>query len=204
MRLPLLVDLPGRDEARSAAREELKRRQYDEAQPPLTVRVIEWVFNKVTELLNRTTASVPGGRIGVVLILLLVAGIIAIVVVRLRPTFREHRSGELFGEGHVLTADEHRTLAGEAAARGDFADAVRERLRAVVRQLEQRGVLDPRPGRTAAEISLEVGPALVQPLRRGATTFERIWYGGQVADASAYAVLVEVDRVVQDSRLAAR
>lgn len=207
MKLPLLVDLPGRDDARELAHRELTKPAYDEAQPPLATRVVQWVFDKVAELLGRSAASVPGGRIGVALIALLVIAIIAVVVVRLRPTLRDPHGGELFGAGHILTAAEHRSLADAAAAGGDFAEAVRERLRAIVRELEQRGVLDPRPGRTAAEVSTEAGRAaaeLVEPLRRAATTFERIWYGGQVADASSYAVLVGVDGVVAGTRLVAR
>jgi hypothetical protein len=39
-------------------------------------------------------------------------------------------------------------------------------------------------------------PAIAGPLRRGATVFDEIWYGGRTADASSYAVLVEVDRAV--------
>lgn len=205
--LPLLIDLPGRDGAREAARHELDKQAYQDARPSATTRAIKWLWNKVSELLDSATGSVPGGRIGVVLIGLLVVLLIAVVVVRLRPSIRDHRSDDIFGGGHVLTADEHRSLAEAAAARGAFDEAVRERLRAVVRELEERGVLDSRPGRTAAEVSLEAGravPELVTPLRRGATTFEQIWYGGQAADASSYAVLVEVDRVVGQARLAAR
>jgi hypothetical protein len=205
--LPLLLEPPGPDQARELARRELEKRAYDEARPPLATRVIQWVFDKLQELMTRATASVPGGRIGVLLIVLLVAAIVAVVVVRLRPSLRHARAEELFGPGHVQTAAEHRTLAEAAAARGDYAEAVRERLRAVVRHLEERGVVDPRPGRTAIEVSVEAGrvvPRLTEPLRRGATTFEQIWYGGQPADASSYAVLVEVDRVVAETPAVAR
>jgi hypothetical protein len=203
--LPLGIDLPGRDEAQEAARRELERRAYDEARPPWTARLIQWVLDKLSELLA-SASGLPGGGLGVALLVLLVGILVAIAVARLRPTVRDPRSGDLFGAGHLLTAAEHRDLADAAAAQGDYAEAVRERLRAVVRHLEERGLLDPRPGRTAAEVSREAGrtvPALVEPLGRAATTFERIWYGGQVADASSYAVLVEVDRVVGQTRMAA-
>ena len=205
--LPRLDDLPGRDQAREAARHELDKSAYADARPPLTTRVVQWLLDHLKKLLEGAAGSVPGGRIGVLLIVLLAAGIVAIVLARLRPSLREHRSGDLFGSGHLLTAEEHRSLADAAAADGDFAEAVRERLRAIVRQLEERGILDPRPGRTAAEVSTETGravPALIDPLRRAATTFEQIWYGGQLADASSYAVLVEVDRVVEQTRLVLR
>lgn len=203
MRLPLLLDLPGRDEAQTAARHELAKPAYDEAQPPLAYRVIRWLVDKFTELLAKASASVPGGRVGLLMILLLVLALVAIVVVRLRPTLRSQRSDQLFAAGRVLTADDHRRRAEQAAARGDHADAVRERLRAVVRELEQRGLLDARPGRTADEVAREAGtavPSLAEPLRRGVTVFDEVWYGGRTADSSSYAVLVEVDRVVIAAR----
>ncbi|MCW2544873.1 MAG: hypothetical protein JWM40_2425 [Frankiales bacterium] len=201
--LPWLKDLPGRGDAQDAARRELEKRAYDEAKPPLTYRVIMWVVDKIQELLGKA-AGVPGGRLGVLLIVLVVGLLVAVVVVRVRPSLRNPHTDELFGTGHVRTAAEHRSLAESAVARGDFAEAVRERLRAVVRQLEERGVLDPRPGRTAIEISTETArtlPALADPLRRAATTFEQIWYGGRTADASDYAVLVGVDDAVGAARV---
>lgn len=202
-----LAELPGRDAARDAAERELRKRTYDEAQPPLINRALAWVFEKVQELLASAAGSVPGGQLGVLLILLLVALIVGLVVVRLRPTMRSPHSAELFGSGQMLTAAEHRDRAENAAAAGDLAEAVRERLRAVVRSLEERGVLDARPGRTAAEVSAEAGrviPALTASLHRGATVFEQIWYGGQVADATSYQVLVEVDTTVQATRMVPR
>lgn len=207
MRLPPLTDLPGRDEAREAAHRELSRRAYAQAEPPLTYRVIRWVLTRLGDLLDKATTSVPGGSVGLLLLVLLVALVAAVVVVRLRPALRDQRSRLLFDGGQELTADQHRQRADQAAARGDHAEAVRERLRAVVRELEQRGVLDPRPGRTADEVARDAGtavPVLAEPLRRGATVFDEVWYGGRVADATSYAVLVEVDRVVSGSRLVAR
>lgn len=203
MRLPFLIDLPGRDEAREAAHHELQKAAYGEAQPPLTTRILTWILNTLQDLLARATTSVPGGRIGFVLLLLLVGGLIALVLVTLRPSVRTAHVTSLFESGHVQTAAEHRALSEAAAAAGDHAEAVRERLRAVVRGLEEQGILDPRPGRTADEVTREAGgrvAELAEPLRRGTRTFEQIWYGGRPADSSSYAVLVEVDREVQQSR----
>ena len=204
MRLAVLLDLPGPDEARRAARDELAKPAYDRAKPPLTYRIIKWIITKLTELLDKASATVPGGRVGLLFIALLVIGLGALVVVKLRPAVRSPHSDELFDPGRVRTADEHRRRAEQAAERGDHAEAVRERLRAIVRELEQRGLLDVRPGRTADEVAHEAGravPSLAEPLRRGTTTFDEIWYGGRAADGSSYAVLVEVDRVVSATRL---
>lgn len=204
MRLAALIDLPGPGEARRAAREELAKPAYDRSKPPLTYRILVWILHKLGELLDKAGGAVPGGKLGLLLLALLVVGLAAVVITKVRPARRGVRSGELFDAGRVLTAQEHRRRAEVAAERGDHADAVRERLRAIVRELEQRGVLDPRPGRTADEVAREAGaavPTLLQPLRRGATVFDEIWYGGRTADSSSYAILVEVDRVVAAARL---
>jgi hypothetical protein len=202
--LSVLLILPTPEAAREAARRELSKRAYENAKPPLAYRVLTWILDKLGTLLNKASGSVPGGRVGLLLIVLLAAAVAALVVVKLRPTLRSPGSDELFDTGQTLTAQEHRRRADQAAARGDHPEAVRERLRAIVRELEQRGLLDARPGRTADEVAREAGtavPPLAAPLRRATTVFDEVWYGGRSADASSYAVLVEVDRLVLATRL---
>jgi hypothetical protein len=87
---------------------------------------------------------------------------------------------------------------------GQFAEAVREWMRAIVRELETRGVLEPRPGRTADEVAREAGaavPAVAADLRTAATVFDEVWYGGRPATAQAEAVLRQADRRVQRAQL---
>jgi hypothetical protein len=93
----------------------------------------------------------------VLLLLLLVGGLLAVVLTRVGPIARTKRERPLFEGARQLSAADHRSLADRAAAEGRFADAVRERLRAVVRELEARGVLDPRPGRTAGRSRATAG-----------------------------------------------
>ena len=59
-----------------------------------------------------------------------------------------------------LTAAQHRATAESYAAEGNWAAAIRHRLRAVARQLEETGVLNPAPGRTANELARDAGTAL--------------------------------------------
>jgi hypothetical protein len=200
------ADVLGREEAREAARRELSRQAYTEAQPPLVYRALQWVLDKLQEVLGRAAASVPGGTPGLVLLLLVLGLLVVLVVVKVRPAARRtRRDPELFDAGQVLSADGHRARAETAAAEGRWADAVRERLRAIARELEARGVLDARPGRTADELAREAGravPAVGEPLARATTAFDEVWYGGRPADASSYAGMVEVDRLVATARLA--
>lgn len=197
----------GRDAARDAAREELRRREYADAQPSLLLRLLGRVLRGLGELLDRAAGAAPGGRLGLLALLLLLAVFVAVVLTRVGPLSR--RSGPstpLFAGSAVLSAPQHRQLAEQAARDGRYAEAVRERLRAVVRELETRGALDPRPGRTAGEVARDGGaavPGVAGDLHRAAVLFDEVWYGGRSADAASYAVLVEVDEHVSASRLVA-
>ena len=194
-----------REAAQRAARDELSKRPYEEAKPPWTYRALNWVFEQIDKALSKATQVVPGGALGVVVLVLVLLLLTGLVVWRVRPSRVGRGEEALFGTGSVLSADDHRRLAEDAAGRGDWADAVRERLRAVARELESRGVLDPRPGRTADELAREAGEAVAAvaaPLARGVQVFDDVWYGGRPAEASSYAVLVEVDSVVREARLA--
>ena len=202
--LPLSLAELSRDAAREAAREELRRREYQQAEPPLVIRVLGRVFREIGDLLDRAAVAAPGGTLGVLALVVLLGLFVAVVLSRVGPLAGRATGRPLFAAGTTLSAAAHRTLAERAAAEGRFADAVRERLRAVVRDLEARGALDPRPGRTAGEVARDGGaavPALADDLRQAAVTFDEIWYGGRDADASSYAVLVGVDERVSASRL---
>jgi hypothetical protein len=77
-------------------------------------------------------------------------------------------------------------------------------MRAIVRELEARGVLDPRPGRTADEVAREAGalvPAVAGDLHGAAQVFDEVWYGGRTATAGADAAMRQADQRVQSARL---
>jgi hypothetical protein len=199
------VDDITREAARRAAREELLDRKYADAQPPLLMRLVGRVIREFLDLLDKAASGVPGGRLGLLLLVLLLAAAVAVILVRLRPLRSGAGSADVFASGRTLTAAEHRALADQAAATGLWADAVRERLRAIVRELEARGVLEARPGRTAGEVARDGSaavPTIAEPLLRATRTFDEIWYGGRTADASSYDVLVAADDAVTSARLA--
>ena len=199
----ILGDVSGQT-ARELARRELEDGRYAKAQPSLATRIVKRLIEAVMRLFDSAAASTPGGRAGVVVVLLLLVALAVLIAVRLRVVRGTGATRAVFSSGAALTPAEHRARADAFAADGAYDEAVRERLRAVVRELEQRGVLDPRPGRTADEVAAEAGrlvPVLGGPLRRAATTFDEVWYGGRSADAAAYRVLVDVDQTVTSTRL---
>jgi hypothetical protein len=191
------VDL-GRDEAREAAVRELSDPAYVSDDPNPLQRAIEWILDRLGELF-----AGAGGMSGLTAIVIIVALVVLIVIViRLRTgrTGRALRSGAKVFGSTVMTAAEHRAAAEKAAAAGDLAEAVRERFRAVVRELEQRGVLDARAGRTVDEVAFEAGqalPVLADDLRGAAMQFDDVWYGGRTATAEGYQALVSVDGKVR-------
>ena len=76
-------------------------------------------------------------------------------------------------------------------------------MRAVVRSLEERTLLDPRPGRTADEAAEEAGrslPAHTGRLRDAARDFDGVAYGGRTATKPSYDSLAALDRDLQRAR----
>ncbi len=76
------------------------------------------------------------------------------------------------------------SLADQYAAQGRYAEAVRERLRAIVRELVDTGVIDHRPGWTVTELARAAGaarPAVAPPLSAASLLFSDIWYGQRPA-----------------------
>ena len=138
----------GRDEARLRARAELADPSYD-ADPSLLERVVAWVLEQLGRLVDASAGVSPGAWVGLGLLLAML--LLGVLVVRhqVGPLARSARRGDQVFGSRARRAVEHRVAADEAAKQGDWARAVVERYRAVVRGLEERAVLDPRPGRTA-------------------------------------------------------
>ena len=196
------VDL-GRDEAAQLARDELAKQVYRDAGPGLVERLVRWLLEQAGRLLDGAAGVSPGGYAGLVVVLLLVAAAVVAVRLKVGPLSRRATREEALFVGRTRTAAQHRAAADAHAAAGAWAEAVRERLRAVVRSLEERAVLDERPGRTADEAAAEAGRALpdcAAGLRAAAVLFDEVWYGGRPAGPASYAALRDLDAQVQAAR----
>ena len=193
----------GRDEAAQLAREELAKQIYRDAGPGLVERLVRWLLEQAGRLLDGAAGVSPGGYAGLVVVLLLVAAAVVAVRLKVGPLGRRAAREEALFVGRTRTAAQHRAAADAHAAAGEWAEAVRERLRAVVRSLEERAVLDERPGRTADEAAAEAGralPSCAAGLRSAAVLFDEVWYGGRPAGPESYAALRDVDARVQAAR----
>jgi hypothetical protein len=194
----------GADDARQAAQRELSKRIYHTQDRPWAERLMSAIFRWVGHVIDRAAGASPGGAVGLLLIVLTVVVILVALRVGVGPLARAARVTSPVFEEKDRTADDYRALADEYAAAGDFSAAVRERFRATVRELEQRGVLEPRAGRTADEAAAEAGrvlPALGADLHAGARAFDDVSYGGKTAGASTDAGLRSLHQQVRAARI---
>ncbi|WP_181776872.1 DUF4129 domain-containing protein [Amycolatopsis pittospori] len=198
--VPVDID---RDTARLRATEELSGSAYQSAKPSWLIEAFNWVAENLLRFLNTVDGAVPGGIFAVVL--LVVVLIVLVVVIRLRsgPLATAAKSDRAVFAGQRKESGEHRKSAEDAAARGDFDEAVREIFRAVVRSLEERALLDEKSGRTADEAAAEAGrllPGVAGSLSAGARLFDDVHYGGIPATEAGYRSLSDLDERCRRAR----
>jgi type II secretory pathway pseudopilin PulG len=203
---PPLID---RGPAQRLARQELARSIYRASWP-------RRVLNAISRWLNSLLDGGPRGAQHVqwwaVVALILVAVLLfAGVLYWLGPTRRSRRrkTASVLG-GSQLSAADHRRSSAQLAAGGDFAGAIIERVRAIAVDLEQRGVLLPRPGRTASELATEAAgalPATALPggataLHSAARLFDDVRYGGRAGTLEGYEQVADLDAAIVSARTA--
>ncbi len=182
------------DAAHDAAQRELGKPIYP--RPSLTEQLLSW-FDELLYKAFTNSSWLPGGWITVALLATVLIAAVVIAVRVARRTMGSARGTEaavLGGAGR--TAADHRAAAEQAAAQGDWANAIRHRLRAVARHLEETDTLDAVPGRTATELAAVAGaalPALAAELRTAADTFNAVSYGDLPGDEARYRQLAALD-----------
>lgn len=192
-----------RDGARSAAQHELSKGIYHRNDDPWTVRLFKWFGHRLDHVVNTIVRHAPGGGVGAVALLVVIAVIVVVVRWRLGPL---HRSTQVAAE--VLpqrdrSAADYRREAVDAAQNEQWERALVARMRAAARELEERGVLDPRPGRTADELADEVARAhgeLADPVQAATKLFDAVAYGGRRASAAHYETVVAADEAARRVR----
>lgn len=153
---------------------------------------------------GEATWSLPGGPWTLVLlgvVLALVVLFIAMGLPRLRQRTRPD-GGAVF-DGAAGTSAQLRRQAAELAAAGRWSLAVRELFRALVRGLQERTLLDERPGLTADEAAREAGvllPGEAGELRAAAGVFDRVVFGRREATEADYQRLLTLEEQVRRAR----
>jgi len=178
---------PDADEARRAAGRELSRPIYHQG-PGLWQRIRDWILDHLD-----TGSMVPGvpSWVSTAIVVTVVAIVVALLILLVTRVSSARRVAT--PSLSVLTDDrDAATLtraADEAAERSDFATAVVERFRAIIRSLDERGIIDEYPGMTALEAAALAHRALgthpvVTPLHEAAHLFDAVLYGHVVSTRS--------------------
>ncbi|MDX3619353.1 DUF4129 domain-containing protein [Streptomyces europaeiscabiei] len=192
-----------RDPAREAARRELSKGMYHENDPSWYERAMDAFWEWLDKVFGAASAATPGGMLGLVVIVLAVLALLGALWWRLGTPHRAPTSSTVLFDDRPRSAAEHRATAEAQAAQGHWNQAVQERMRAVVRSLEERDLLDVRPGRTADEAASEAGsvlPAHADRLRAAARDFDDVTYGGRSAAEGTYLRLVALDADLERTR----
>lgn len=196
----LPVDAPvelTRDQAQRLAELELADPAYRAAQPGLVERVIRWLVEWVQRVADRAAEAAPGGWLGILGLVLLI--VVAVLFIRWRIGPVSRSAGITFTVDPGTSAAQYRRHADELAAAGQWDAAVSERMRALVRASQERGLIDAHPGWTADEVADEVGlqvPGARDALTGAARTFDEVRYGGRPGSAAAYRAVAEADDLV--------
>jgi hypothetical protein len=176
---------------------------YHEHDPSLPQRALNAFWDWVAGLFDAASTATPGGSVGLLVIVLAVLAVMGALWWRLGTPRRTPTSSASLFDDRPRSAAEHRAAAAAYAAQGHWNQAVQERMRAVVRSLEERALLDVRPGRTADEAASEAGRTLpnhADRLRAAARDFDDVTYGGRAADEGTYHRLTALDDDVERAR----
>jgi hypothetical protein len=195
------VPVTGRQAGQRLARTELSKAIYHH-QPSLTERVAHFLLTWLARLF-RATQGLPGGWWGFVALVVLAATLVTVVLARIGPVARAQRRRA--GRGAAVparTAGEHREAATRLAEAGDYAAAICERVRAIAAELDERGILMPRIGRTADEFAAEAGRALppyAAGLLGAARLFDEVRYGQRPGTRPGYEQVADLDTRIRAS-----
>jgi HEPN domain-containing protein len=173
---------PDPDQAREWLRDELSRAEYQES---LLERFGRW-FSDLLDALDRAT-----GQIGLMnpalatILLVLLAGLLAFALSRLRRNVAVHEKRSTVFTGTRRRAEDHRRSANEALDNGRWDEAVVEAVRALAAGLAERGLVPEQADITVHELTeraAAIYPSLDERLRRAGVTFDETRYGDRPAD----------------------
>lgn len=196
------MDIGGADARREAAEELLRSGYHQES-------LVDRLWRRFTELIGDLLDAAGGGAGRGVVSLIVIIAILVIFGALLLWSLRRMSRGRLGGGDAIYgeqerTAAEHRVTAEKLAATGDWGAAIRERLRAIARDLEERAIVSPLPGRTAAELADAAGHALpshATDLAAAARLFDDVTYGEDPGTSAGYATLTRLDERLRAARV---
>jgi hypothetical protein len=188
-----------RQQGQQLARTELSKAIYHPGVP-----ITERIEQAIERFLNGAGVTVPVGWWAIVALAALLVIAIAAVLFWIGPVRRSRsRAMDPLLSSGQLSARDHRQKAERMAAAGDYTAAIIESVRAIAVDLEERGVLAPRVGRTAGEFAAEASgplPGHAAGLREAARLFDDVRYGERAGTAAGYQRVRELDVAIQAAR----
>jgi hypothetical protein len=191
---------PDPGQARAWLERELGRPEYDRN---LSERFLSWLGELWAALSQAALGATPLSTGTAVLGLVVLVTLVLVLAGRVR---REpapvSRDGNLLVAAEV-SADQHRAAARAALDAGDPETAIVEAFRAVASTALDRGLLEPRPGLTAHELSGDLGPVFPQQqdaLAEAAVLFDVVFYGHQPATAADARSVLDLDDALSVAR----
>ncbi len=181
--------LIGRRDARILARRELGRLNF-----------VERLLLDLRHLLGLGGNAVPAGWFGLVVLGVLAAVLVIVIFAWVRPArHRRERKSAVIGN-KARTAQDYRKSAARLAGAGDFSGAIVDGVRGIAAELEERGILPPRLGRTADELAMEAAaelPSLTADLRSATRLFDDVRYGDRPGTEAGYQLVSRLDGSVR-------
>lgn len=199
--------VPGEDEARKWAEEELSRAIYQGDRESLFQKLLNALFDLFTRADSQTTLPVNAVAVLIVVFLLVLVGVALFIYGPLRRTQKIKRDSH-----EVLVDDPRSALEMRAAAQaheeaGQWSQAVLERFRALTRSLIERVILEDQPGQTAHEVARATRipfPDAAVDIERAAELFDRVCYGEIPATGAEARWMRELDERVENTRPAVK
>jgi hypothetical protein len=191
---------------RDLADEILRQSRYDVPPKSIPDRILEWVGEQLTRLIE---GLVGGGGGAVVAWGILLGALAAVVYLLVRygrvslPALPRDPEPDVMVE-LTRSAAEWRAEAEALEADQRWADALRCRYRALVADLVRRGTIPEQPGRTAGEYARDVAaqePEVAPAFSAATELFEAVWYGGAVTGPAESERFQRLDRQVLGARV---
>jgi hypothetical protein len=158
------------------------------------------ILSDLGHLFTASRNAVPGGWFGLIVFGVLIIGLIVVILTWARPSAgRRIRAGAVLADS-ARTARDYRRSAARFAEGGDFSAAIVDGVRAIAAELDERGILAPRLGRTADELAAEAGaelPDLADDLRAVTRMFDEVRYGDRPGTETGYQQVARVDASVR-------
>lgn len=191
------------DEARSRIHEELAKPEYDDSPG-----FVQWLLGTIERWLTEFLDGIDGSstaQAGIAVLLVLLLAVVVFLVLRRTGLIRRSHalsiSAQLDSEP-VMTAEQLRRAAREAIDAGRSDDGTVLSLRALVRDLEERTLLEVSAGMTAHEAAGRAAhpfPELHGRLLRGADAFDTAAYSHRPATSKQADDLLRLAEYIAES-----